>query len=151
MSLPKLMGAPGVGLLGVLALAVVTPTAGLTQTVGRHVDRTPLWQRVDHDILWNFHNMYNLHIVQVPGDEYPYRGWFFGWAWTDANPGFPGCDAIFAARSRDLLSGWQVWTRSGELAVGSWQLAVGGWQLAVGGRARFRKSGAGISHRLGFW
>ncbi len=106
-SLRSKCGAHLVGLL----LVVMLPAVGLTQTVGRHVDRTPEWQRVKQDLLWNFCNMYNLHIVHVPGDEYPYRGWFFGWAAADGNPGFPGCDAICAARSRDLLSGWQVWTR----------------------------------------
>jgi len=83
------------------------------EAVGRYVDRTHLWHRVEANLLWGFRNMYNLHIIHEPRADYPYRGWFFGWSVEDGNPSFPGCDAIFAARSRELFSGWEVWTRGG--------------------------------------
>jgi hypothetical protein len=34
--------------------------------------------------------------------------WFMGWASADCNPGHPGCDAIFHARSKDL-DRWEVY------------------------------------------
>ncbi len=68
------------------------------------------WQRDKRSLLTNFDNMYNPCVLEVPGD-YPYRMWFFGWAVGPAgNPGFPGCDAIFCARSKDLLT-WEVYSR----------------------------------------
>jgi sucrose-6-phosphate hydrolase SacC (GH32 family) len=38
--------------------------------------------------------------------------WFFGWAAGHANPGIPGCDAIFHARSKDLKT-WEVYGKDG--------------------------------------
>jgi hypothetical protein len=69
------------------------------------------WERIDRDLLKNFNNMYNPCVVQVEG-EFPFRMWFFGWATETCNPGFPGCDAIYHARSKDLLT-WQVWGEDG--------------------------------------
>jgi len=69
------------------------------------------WQRDTRDLLKNFANMYNPCVVEV-GGEYPYRMWFFGWAGQDTNPGIPGCDAIFHARSGDLRT-WEVHDKAG--------------------------------------
>ncbi len=79
-------------------LVIIVVTAGAT------------WQRDRHVLLTNFHNMYNPCVVETAGD-YRYKMWFFGWA-IGLNPGVPGCDAIFHARSKDLRS-WEVYSRSG--------------------------------------
>lgn len=67
------------------------------------------WQRSGRPLLTNFDNMYGPCVVETPG-AYRYRMWFFGWAAGHTNPGVPGCDAIFHARSRDLLH-WDVYSR----------------------------------------
>ncbi len=68
------------------------------------------WQRLGN-LLWNFRNMYQPCVVELPGQEYRYRMWFFGWAVFDCNRGYPGCDAIFHARSKDL-NAWEVYAGS---------------------------------------
>jgi predicted GH43/DUF377 family glycosyl hydrolase len=68
------------------------------------------WQRDERSLLTNFDNMYNPCVVEV-GGEYRYRMWFFGWAADHANKGIPGADAIFHARSKDLVN-WEVWSRN---------------------------------------
>ena len=75
----------------------------------RLTDRSSLWER-SGDVLSGFRNMYQMKVVRDDRDsQFPYRGWFFGWASQDGNPGFGGCDAIFALRSARLASGWQVY------------------------------------------
>ncbi len=66
------------------------------------------WERNKRDLLWNFNNMYNPCVVET-GGEYRYKMWFFGWAASGTNLGIPGCDAIFHARSKDLLN-WEVYS-----------------------------------------
>jgi hypothetical protein len=66
-----------------------------------------LWEE-EGVVMQGFRNMYNPHIIQEPGDEYPFKMWFFGWAAEDCNPGYPGCDAIFYARGKDLHH-WEVY------------------------------------------
>ncbi len=79
---------------------------------GRHINRSTLWER-GYDILFGFHNMYQFHVLYDPDDAaYPFKAWFFGWAVEDCNrhlPGFTGCDAIFAARSKRLDGDWEVY------------------------------------------
>lgn len=75
--------------------------------------------------LLNGYNIYNPKVLRVPGESI-YRMWFFGWATTVCNPGFAGCDAIFAARSLPGrgLDAWEVykgdgrWDQSGDAS--SW-------------------------------
>jgi predicted GH43/DUF377 family glycosyl hydrolase len=67
------------------------------------------WQRDKRNLLTNFNNMYNPCVVET-GGEYPYKMWFFGWAATMTNKGYPGCDAIFHARSKDLKK-WEVYSK----------------------------------------
>ena len=67
------------------------------------------WERNTRPLLTNFDNMYNPCVVET-GGEYRYRMWFFGWAVDHANSEIPGCDAIFHARSKDLLS-WEVYSK----------------------------------------
>ncbi len=69
------------------------------------------WERPRIDILSGNH-LYNPHIIQEAGEEYEFKMWFFGWPDQDINPGYPGADAIFHARSKDL-DNWEVWTGSG--------------------------------------
>ena len=67
------------------------------------------WERQARPLLENFNNMYQPCVVEV-GGEWRYRMWFFGWATALGNPGVPGCDAIFHARSKDLLT-WEVYSQ----------------------------------------
>jgi len=94
-------------------MEAITASLGLLlalsgQDAGRFTDRSELWQRSERDVLSGFGNMYNPHVIHEPGEEYPFRMWFFGWATADCNPGHPGCDAIYHARGKDL-DHWEVY------------------------------------------
>jgi hypothetical protein len=65
------------------------------------------WERSPVPLLTNFENMYQPCVVEV-GGQWPYQMWFFGWAAAPCNAPLPGCDAIFCARSKDLLH-WEVY------------------------------------------
>lgn len=69
------------------------------------------WQRREEPVLENYYNMYNPCVVETDG-PYRYKMWFFGWARDLCNPGFPGCDAIYHARSRNLVD-WEVYCGPG--------------------------------------
>ena len=69
------------------------------------------WQRNGRNLLTNFNNMYNPCVVET-GGEYRFKIWFFGWATGTANPGIPGADAIYYARSKDLEN-WEVYSKDG--------------------------------------
>jgi hypothetical protein len=104
--------------LTLVAAAASLAPAGLVRDndAARSVDRSSLWSRSGKDLLKGFGNMYNLHVLDTPERPYRYRGWFFGWAVTDCNrhiPGYQGCDAIFAARSRSLDGPWEVYCGDG--------------------------------------
>ena len=94
------------------------------------------WERNKTPLLTNFNNMYNPCVVEtggtnedgvpasavrprlrqgagVAGAQYRYKMWFFGWATGTSNPGVPGSDAIFHARSKDLKK-WEVYGRGGK-------------------------------------
>lgn len=101
--------------LALMVLALVVFSQPLPPE--RFRDRTALWQRSGKNILSGFRNMYNFHVLYEPGAEYPFRAWFFGWAVEDCNanvPGFKGCDAIFAARARQLEGPWEVYAGDGK-------------------------------------
>ena len=70
------------------------------------------WERPCVDLIKNFDDMYQPCVVATPGDPagYGYKMWFFGWAVTDCNKdkGTSGCDAIFHARSKDLVR-WEIY------------------------------------------
>lgn len=68
------------------------------------------WTRSTTNLLAGFRNMHQPCVRRVPDPVHPYRMWFMGWAANDCNPGYPGCDAIFLARSRDL-GAWEVYRR----------------------------------------
>jgi hypothetical protein len=91
-------------------LAVTVSTLAVELHPGhRLTDRSQLWEH-SSNILSGFCNMYQMEVVRDDRDwRFPYHGWFFGWAAKDCNPGFGGCDAIFALRSARLESGWQVY------------------------------------------
>jgi len=85
--------------------------AGIPGSYGRNVNRSKLWAH-GGNLLWGFSDMYQLKVLYEPEDPaFQYKAWFFGWATPgkDCNPGYSGCDAIFAARSHQLESGWQVY------------------------------------------
>lgn len=70
------------------------------------------WERTKENLLWGFSNMYQPCVREIPGDEYRYKMWFFGWAVGIGNKGYPGCDAIFHARSKNLKK-WEVYSGEG--------------------------------------
>lgn len=114
--------------LSIVALATLMIAAALplathaadreTLPPARETNRSALWE--DRGVILDgFKNMYNFDIIELTtetqsllpdGAEYPYRAWFFGWVVGDCNPMEPGCDAIYAARSRSLEEGWEVWS-----------------------------------------
>jgi len=67
------------------------------------------WQRDPRALITNFNNMYGPTVLKVQDEDYPYRLWFFGWAKEHANPGLRGADAIFHARSKDLMD-WEIYS-----------------------------------------
>jgi hypothetical protein len=80
------------------------------------------WIRTEENVLSGFHSLYQPEVVYVEGEEYPYKMYFFGWAFNDLNeyqdlgggtsyPGYPGGDAIFMARSKNL-NDWQVYSKT---------------------------------------
>lgn len=78
----------------------------------RHAVLGDGWTRSQHDVLAGFRNMYHATVLQVDDAAYPFRMWFMGWAKDDCNPGFPGCDAIFFARGKNL-DAWEVYAGDG--------------------------------------
>ena len=73
-------------------------------------------KRTEQNLLSRFCDMYHPTVLkeQLPGCEgYPYTMWFFGWSASDTNPGYPGCDAMFLARGKDLYT-WEVWSGEGK-------------------------------------
>jgi len=94
-----------------LVVLLCTATAATqAQDYGRYVNRTAEWTPVGGNLLHRFHNMYNLHVLETPEDPaYPFKGWFFGWMVEDCNPGYPGCDAICAARAPAITGPWEVY------------------------------------------
>ena len=97
-----------------MALMVITGTEVVPPDDGyeREVQPPGTWERNPQNHLWNFGNMYQPCVREVPDKEYPFRMWFFGWASEDCNPGFPGCDSIYLARSKDLQA-WEVYSKEG--------------------------------------
>lgn len=88
-----------------LLLAAALPTGAETtdSAEARLRDLTPLWEPGPGPILKGFHNLYNACVVRIPDDDaYPFRLFFFGYAAEEHNPGYPGGDAIYLGRARDL-------------------------------------------------
>lgn len=102
---------------------IVAPDGGS----GRAIQQTDTWERVGKDLLYNFCNMYQPCVLEHPGEPYPYRMWFFGWASADTNPDEAGCDAIYHARSKDLRT-WEVYAKDGgwdtEMKPAKWKAVV---------------------------
>ena len=95
------------------ALAAVLALCGAAGAqAGRQTDRSALWEKTGRDVLRGFDDMYQPHVIHEPGNAYPFKMWFFGWAVQDCNPGYPGCDAIFFARGKDL-DHWEVYAGDG--------------------------------------
>ena len=79
-----------------------------------HCPNLPLsgWERHTGSVLDGFMHAYQPCIVETNDAEYPYRMWFFGWISELCNPEYPGCDAIYHARSKDL-DNWEVYCKDG--------------------------------------
>jgi len=101
--------------LALLFLGCIAPDGHRTayaQDPTRLTDLTGQWETPRRDLLWNFDNLYNANVLYFPGREYPYLMWLFGWSAEDGNPAYPGADAIFHARSKDMLI-WEVYSGNG--------------------------------------
>ena len=70
------------------------------------------WERPQRAVLDGFLHAYQPCVIETDDSEYPYRMWFFGWIVDPTNPEYPGCDAIYHARSRDL-DRWEVLCKDG--------------------------------------
>jgi hypothetical protein len=108
--------------MAALALACVAaiPSRGSAMAApdpDRMRDLTAEWEYDHHNVIWNYVNLYNPRVVHEPGSDYPFKMWLFGWAAADDNPGYPGADAVFLARAKDLdhwevYAGEQGWDRT---------------------------------------
>jgi len=99
------------GLVIILSSCSSTGRAGPISDEG-YLPRVTEIIRTQKDLIYNYRNMYHPVVLkeQLPGNEgYPYTMWFFGWSVEDANPGYPGCDANFVARGKDLYT-WEVYS-----------------------------------------
>lgn len=67
------------------------------------------WIRPQTNLLSGFRNMYAPHVIYDDADSF-YKMYFFGWAVSDCNPGYAGCDAIFLARSTSPEGPWYVYS-----------------------------------------
>ena len=70
------------------------------------------WERHEYPVLDGFLTAYQPCVREVNDEIYPYRMWFFGWMTEVCNPEYPGCDAIFIARSKNLEE-WEVFCKDG--------------------------------------
>ncbi len=94
----------------VLAFALTALVGGAPAVIP--VQEASAWERVGGNLLDGFFNMYQPCVIEMPDGDYPYKMYFFGWAVDTGNTAFPGCDAIFHARSKDLAH-WEVWAGDG--------------------------------------
>ena len=97
-------------LVCVLAAGVSAPHQAVPSP--RHIDRSMAWSRTGKTVLTGFRNMYHGTVLQTGTDTHPFRMWFMGWAADDTNTRFPGCDAIFLARGKNLDT-WEVYAGDG--------------------------------------
>jgi hypothetical protein len=70
------------------------------------------WEHFLRPAFEGFMHAYNPCIVEVPDADYPYRMWFFGWITDIGNSDYPGMDAIYFARGKDLDT-WEVYCKDG--------------------------------------
>ena len=92
----------------ILLITFLQPALG-----NRSTDIGAKWYKNGRDVLKNFRNMYQPHVICELGEEYPFKMWFFGWSAEDCNPGYSGCDAIFHARAKNL-DDWEVYAGDGK-------------------------------------
>jgi hypothetical protein len=70
------------------------------------------WERFLRPAFEGFMHAYNPCIIEVPDVDYPFRMWFFGWITDIGNSDYPGMDAIYFARGKDLDT-WEVYCKDG--------------------------------------
>lgn len=92
----------------VVSLIIISLTSPQQARADRSRDLSAKWHKGGSDVLSGFFNMYQPHVIHEPGAEYPFKMWFFGWSTAIGNPGYPGCDAIFHARAKNLDK-WEVY------------------------------------------
>ena len=81
---------------------------------GASTDLSSAYYRDERVILQGFNNMYHPTVVKVDDTEYPYRMFLMGWAATMGNVGWPGCDATFLMRGKDLYT-WEIFCKENRL------------------------------------
>jgi len=103
---------------------------------GRGTDRTSLFERLG-TVLQGFRNLYQLCTVDDPADRaFPSKGFLFGWSAEDGNPDYPGFDAIFAVRARELRGPWEGYRGGGTwLASSQRPLGFGRWEPVIHAQA----------------
>ena len=121
-------------LILIIAAGIVISSCGTTGTTGKtgpvsdegFLPRITEITRTQNNLLYNFRNMYHPVVLkeQLPGNEgYPYTMWFFGWSVEDTNPGYPGCDASFVARGKDLYT-WEVYSGDNASGKATWDATM---------------------------
>jgi hypothetical protein len=91
-------------LLGILLLGGTT----ICRAADRMTDLTGKWEVNHKPLIGGVYNLYDPCVVYEPGQLYPYKMWLFGWAAEEHNISTVGGDAIYHARSRDMLH-WEVY------------------------------------------
>ena len=90
-------------------LLIATASFAADDNWGRPIQKPDAWEHLPQKLIWNFYNMYQPCVVEFPGETYRYKMWFFGWSADQSNSKWPGSDAIFHARSKDLLK-WEIYS-----------------------------------------
>jgi len=97
-----------------------------------YLDERNGWISNGQNLIENFYSCTSPETVYVPEWDveggYPYRMFFYGWAFTEGNnpapqydyEGYPGGDAIFCARAESIYGPWQVWSMDPSTKEGYW-------------------------------
>ena len=91
-------------------------TAENLEDKGASTDLSNAYYSEEKNILTGFYNLYHPTVVKVEelDQEYPYRMFIMGWALTTCNPGWPGCDATFLLRGKNLNE-WEIYCKENRL------------------------------------
>lgn len=78
------------------------------------------YYRNEENILTGFWNLYHPTVIKVDDKTYPYRMYIMGWSYVTCNTGWPGCDATFLMRSKDMHE-WEIYCKENRLPTSrSW-------------------------------
>lgn len=81
---------------------------------GASTDLGSAYYKNEKNILTGFYNLYHPTIVKVDDKIYPYRMFIMGWAANSSNYGWPGCDATFLMRGKNLQE-WEIYCKENRL------------------------------------